>query len=188
MIARLAILPALALLVAATPEPLRYDVDTAATSVSAKVAFFGLASKTATFPKVSGNVTLLPGKPETMRLDVSLDATALQAPDKVTLRRLRSEKFFWVERYPTVRFEGAGMTLSDPQTGYVDGRLTARGVTRPVRLEVSFDSPPASKRPGEPLRLTGKTTIDRRDFGMTAYSLIVGRKVDIVINARMVPR
>ena len=188
MTPRLLLLPGLLLLAAAASAPIRYDVDGAATTVSAKVAFFGLASKTAEFPKVSGGATLSPADPQSMRLDVTLDARALQAPDSVTLERLRGERFFWVDRYPTVRFSGSGMTLSDALNGHVDGMLTARGVTKPVRLEVAFDTPPTDARPGEPLRLTGSTTIDRRDFGMTAYSVIVGRKVDIVIKARMVPK
>ena len=103
---RIALLPITLLLLAAAPGPIRYVVDTEATSVSAKVAFLGLASKTARFPKVTGGATLSPADPQSMRLDVSLDARALQAPDRVTLRRLRGEKSFWVEKYPTVRFRG----------------------------------------------------------------------------------
>jgi polyisoprenoid-binding protein YceI len=65
--------------------------------------------------------------------------------------------------------------------------VTARGVTRPARLTVTFDVPPASVTGREPIALTATTTIDRRQFGMTAYPLIVGRKVTIRIRARMVP-
>ena len=184
---RTALLPITLLLLAAAPGPIRYIVDTEATSVSAKVAFLGLASKTAQFPKVTGGATLSPADPQSMRLDVTLDARALQAPDRVTLRRLRGEKFFWVEKYPTVRFRGTGLELTDARRGHVDGQLTARGVTRPVRLNITFDTPPRDAEAGGPLRLTGTTTIDRREFGMTAYSLIVGKKVDIEIRARMTP-
>lgn len=74
--------------------------------------------------------------------------------------------------------------MKDATHGQAQGELTARGVTRPIMLGVTFDRAP---RPGETLALTGTTTIDRRDFGMTAYSFIVARKVDITIMARMVP-
>jgi polyisoprenoid-binding protein YceI len=37
------------------------------------------------------------------------------------------------------------------------------------------------------VELTARTVIDRREFGMTAYSAIVSRKVTITINARMTP-
>ena len=41
---------------------------------------------------------------------------------------------------------------------------------------------------GKPVSFTGTTTIDRREFGMKSYQLIVGNKVDITLRARMVPR
>ena len=78
--------------------------------------------------------------------------------------------------------------MRDADSGSITGQLTARGVSRPVTLAVDFDAPLAAKPPGEPIALTATTTIDRRDFGMTSYALIVGRKVDITIRARMVPR
>lgn len=176
------------LLLAAAPAPLQYAIDSAASDVSAKVAFFGLASKTARFPRMSGGATMAAGDPATLSLDVTLDARALTAPDAVTLRRLKSEKFFWVERYPAVRFAGRGLAMRDATSGTISGRLTARGVTRPVTLAVTFAAPPTEAPPDAPLDLTATTTIDRRDFGMTAYPLIVGRKVDIRIAARMVRR
>ena len=48
-------------------------------------------------------------------------------------------------------------------------------------------TPPGEATGRAPIALTATTTIDRRDFGMTAYPLIVGRKVKIRIRARMVP-
>ncbi|QPC98066.1 YceI family protein [Qipengyuania soli] len=172
---------------AAAPAAQRYSLQSDASDVSAKVAFFGLASKTAKFPKVSGTALLPAGDPSGMSLEVTLDARALEAPDKVTLSRLRGPKFFWVEKYPTVQFSGKGMAMTDERNGRVSGNLTARGITKPVTLDVAFDTPPSKARAGEALALTARTTIDRRDFGMTSYSLIVGRKVDIRIRTRMTP-
>ncbi|MNF11815.1 YceI-like domain protein [compost metagenome] len=69
----------------------------------------------------------------------------------------------------------------------MSGDLTARGVMKPVVLAVTFSTPPARATGRETIDLTGTTTINRRDFGMTAYSFIVGRKVRIIINTRLVP-
>lgn len=174
-------------LAGAAPHSAAYVVDSKASSVSAKVGFLGLGSKTAGFPQMSGRIRLEPGRPDRIALDVTLDARALTAPDKVTLGRLRGEKFFWVDRYPTVRFVGERMALTSDRKGTISGELTARGVTQPVTLAVSFDKAPLAAAPGEAITLTGTTTIDRRKFGMTAYSLVVGKKADITLKARMVP-
>jgi polyisoprenoid-binding protein YceI len=155
-------------------------------SVSARVAFFGLASKTARFPKVSGEITLDPAKLDSIGLTVTMDARALTAGDRVTLERLKGPAFFDVGRHPTITFTGRDMRLTGARTAEVSGQLTARGVTRPVRLNVVFAADPRSAGKA-PLRLTGRTTIDRRDFGMTAYSVVVGRKVTITLDVRVTP-
>ncbi len=186
---RLAVLPLLALLTLANAAsvPQRYTLDAAASNVSAKVPFFGLASKTARFPRMEGAVTIVPGAPEQAVIDVTFDATAIEAPDSITLARLRGDKFFWVEKYPTIRFLGRSLKLSSATRGTVAGDLTARGVTRPATLAVTFDADPVAQA-GKPVSFTGTTTIDRRQFGMKSYQLIVGNQVDITLRARMVPR
>lgn len=171
---------------ASTPTH-RYRLDEAASTVTARVAFFGLASKTAHFPRMRGGIALSPDRLDAIDLDVTLDARALTAGDSVTQGRLRGEKFLDVERYPTVQFSGQRMTMTGAVTATVAGAISARGVTRPAVLAVTFAQPPASATGREPVSLTARTTIDRRAFGMTAYSVIVGRNVAITINARMVP-
>lgn len=173
-------------LVSAAPAQ-RYTIDPTLSEVSAKVAFFGLASKTAHFPKVSGGITLLPDTPERIDMTVNLDATALIAPDSVTLDRLKGPAFFDVARHPTVVFRGDTMRLTGETGATIAGQITARGVTRPATLAVRFVRPPLQSDVRKPLILEGETVIDRREFGMTAYPLIVGRKVTIRIRAALVP-
>ncbi len=184
---RIAILPFLAALAMAA-APLNYVLDVEASAVSAKVAFFGIASKTAGFPSMSGRVLIVPDKPSEALIDVTIDASRLTAPDEVTLKRLRGEKFFWVEKYPTVHFVGHQLTMRDPTHGSVDGKLTARGVTRDEELFVTFNQPPTEAARGEAITLNGEMQIDRRDYGMTAYRFIVGKQVTIKLAARMVPQ
>ena len=185
---RLILLPVLAVFALANiGAPQRYVLDASASNVSAKVPFFGLASKTARFPRMQGAVTIVPGAPERAVIDVTFDATAIEAPDSVTLGRLRGDKFFWVEKYPTVRFVGRSLKLTSATRGTVSGEITARGVTKPQTLAVTFDADPLAQV-GKPVSFTGTTTIDRRQYGMKSYQLVVGNKVDIILKARMLPR
>ncbi len=172
---------------AQSDAPLNYRLDASASDVKARVAFFGLSSKTARFPRMQGSVTIVPGAPERARIDVTFDAAAIEAPDQTTLERLRGERFFWVERYPTIRFVGRSINLSSPTRGTVTGELTARGVTRTETLDVTFASDPAASR-GRAVTFSGEMEIDRRDYGMRSYQLIVGNTVNIALSARMVPR
>lgn len=175
------------LLLAAAQPAYRYQIDAARSEVSAKVGFFGIASKTARFPQMSGRIAITPEKLDTIDLDVEIDARRLSAGDPVTLARLKGKDFFDVERYPTVRFTGQRMEMTGALTATVAGTVTARGVTRPAMLAVTFRDPPVKATGRDPIELSARTVIDRREFGMTAYSAIVGKKVTITIKARMTP-
>ena len=172
---------------AQSDAPLNYRLDASASDVEARVAFFGLSSKTARFPRMQGNVTIVPGAPERAVIDVTFDASALEAPDETTMERLRGERFFWVERYPAISFVGRSLDLSSSTRGTVTGELTARGVTQIETLDVTFASDPTGTR-GQAVTFTGEMKIDRRDYGMRSYQLIVGNTVNIKLSARMVPR
>ena len=164
-----------------------FTIDSGASSVDAKVAFMGIGNRKALFPAVRGSLALSPGAIDRINLNVSIDATQLKADDSLTTNRLKGEDFFNVAKYPTVRFEGTDLSMTTSTSGIVRGELTARGVTRPVALNVSFSSPPATASGRDAIRLTGVTTINRRDFGMKAYSLIVGKQVTISIRTRLLP-
>ncbi len=165
----------------------RLVLDSAQSAVSARVGFFGVASKTAHFPEVSGGIRLDPKRPGAIDLDVTLNARALRAGDSVTLARLKGPSFFDVERYPSVQFSGRSMRMTGQHTADVTGDLTARGVTRQEVLRVTFDRSPDAITGREPVTISGTMVINRRNYGMTAYSLIVANRVTIAIRARMAP-
>ncbi len=174
---------------AATAEPdgLAYAIDPAHATVQAKVGFFGLGSKTARFPRLDGRVALSDRDAKAVTLDVRIDAQALEAGDSLTRSRLRGPDFFDVDRYRYVVFHGTSMTRTGPHSAQVAGTISARGVARPATLAVDFSRDFTAMTGREPVHIAASTRIDRRDFGMTAYPLIVGRQVTIAIDADLVP-
>lgn len=184
--AKIAALPVAALFLTGAGSA-TYVLDAANSSIAAKVPFLGLGSKTATFPKISGAVKFVPDRPSAATVNVTINTRAITAPDKTTLNRLKSEKFFWVQKYPTAKFKGSNLIMTSARSGKVNGTLTARGVTRKETLFVTFDKVPKSSL-GKPINVTGKMTINRRNYGMKSFGLIVGKNVNISLKARMVPR
>lgn len=163
-----------------------YVVDGRASRVDARVAFLGFATRTARFPDMSGGLTLATDDPEAIDLRVVVDARTLTTGDAQT-KLLRGKRFFDVARYPTVTFTGNRMKLTGDRTATVSGIMTARGVSRPKTMAITFSAPPAETVGTEPLDVTGTTTIDRREFGMKAFPLVVGNKVRVKFTARVVP-
>jgi polyisoprenoid-binding protein YceI len=176
------------LLVAASAGPAyRYELDGGGSAVSARVSFMGFGRKTARFPAMRGSIRIAPDRLDAIGLNVELDARAMTAGSKTDTEYLKGKAFFDVANHPTVRFSGQRMAMTGPNTARVEGQITARGVTRPAVLAVTFRDPPAKVTGRDPIMLTATTAINRKDFGMTAYSVIVGKKVVITITARLVP-
>ncbi|MBX9664884.1 YceI family protein [Novosphingobium sp.] len=165
---------------------LRYVIDKSASRVDAKVAFLGIASKTAKFPDMSGTFNLSFADLEALDMVVDIDARTLTTGDSQT-KTLKGKSFFDVARHPTVRFVGKRLKMTGDKTADVEGLITARGITRPIQLNVTFSVPPFSTGGTQPISIVGTGVIDRRQFGMTAYPIIIGAMVNVTIRARMVP-
>lgn len=173
--------------IAAAPASFRYQLDGPRSAVTARVSYLALGSKTAVFPVMKGSIRITPDRLDDIDLYVELDARALTAGSSGDTASLRGRDFFDVARYPTVTFSGHRMVMTSPVTARLDGAITARAITRPASLAIIFRDPPARATGREPVQLRATTTIDRRQFGMTAYGWAVGRTVKITIDARMVP-
>lgn len=173
---------------AADTSRLTYVIDDSASAVTAKVGFLGFGSKTATFPTVNGSISLSPSALTSIDLDVKLDATALKAGDDVTEKRLKGKDFFDVAHHPTVSFKGSSLTMTGDKSGVVSGKLTAKGVTKAFSLSVTFAIPPSKAAGYKSFTLNGRGSLSRKQYGMTAYRGVVGDKVTISINSKMVLR
>lgn len=181
-----ALLAFLATTAAASPL-FQFKLDSEHSSANAKVAFMGLANASAQFPQMSGEMKFWPDRPDAFEFHVVADARAITASNGIMRRTLKGPNFFDAERHPWVTFTGNAIQLTSATTGTVTGDLTARGVTRPITLTVKFASPPLLNNGSEPIDFTAATQINRREFGMTAYPLVVGNTVKIAITARMTP-
>ena len=182
----LVLLPLLA--VGAVAEPsYHYWLDGPHSAVTAKVSYMGFGSKVARFPQMRGSIRLNPARLNTIGLEVELDANAMSAGSKSDTTYLRGQDFFDVDQYPVVRFAGQSMRMTGPTNAQIEGQITTRGVTRPTTLTVTFRDPPARANGRDPIELSARTSINRKDFGMTAYSVVVGKTVTITINARLMP-
>ena len=90
---------------------LRYVIDRSASHVDAKVPFFGIASKTAKFPDMSGTFNLSFANLEALDMVVDIDARTLTTGDSQT-KTLKGKSFFDVARHPTVRFVGRHIKMT----------------------------------------------------------------------------
>jgi polyisoprenoid-binding protein YceI len=105
---------------------------------------------------------------------------------------LRSGDFFDAETYPTMTFTNAKVVTQDGDDFVVEGDLTIKDVTRPVKLKVELDGVANDPFGNTKLAVTAKTEIDREDFGLTwnvaleSGGVLVSKKITIEIEAQAV--
>jgi polyisoprenoid-binding protein YceI len=126
----------------------------------------------AEFTAFQGGVSLLPAstrQPGYGQTLVRVDARSLDTKGALLSELLKSESFFDVERFPEILFVSTDLRWESPTRGALEGKLTLRGVTRPVTFDVEMvgiGGVPLEK--AEQVRVKATTTIRASDFGMKA--------------------
>ena len=165
-------------------RPGQWIADGTACTVTLGVRNFGIRTVTGQIPVTGAEVTVgSDGQPARIRaeLDIRRIDTGHQRRDA----DLRGARFFGTDRWPSISFEAAA--ISPSATGWtVDGQLTVKDVTSPVRLEVSEVR--AASDPASPVSLRATGTLDRRTAGITAGpGFLIGHAISVTIAAQFGP-
>lgn len=123
------------------------------------------------------------------RVDVTVDVRRAKAGLIFATEALKARSVLNAKDFPTIRFVSTrirlkGSGISDGAR--IDGRLTIRGVTRPVTLDANLyrqRGTEAGDRSRLSFRLTG--AVNRSDFGATGYADLVRDQIDLDIVARI---
>ena len=135
------------------------------------------------FGGVRGTAEVNDAAPEKGKVDVVIDTRTLRASDKLSEGELRGSSFFAVAKYPLMRFKSRRIRGKSPTAFEIAGDMTVKGITRPIVLHVDLQPPNAAGV----RQMRATTQISRRQFGMTAYGLLVGDTVKIEIRAPLLP-
>lgn len=142
------------------------------------------------FTGVSGTVTVAEDVTAST-VAVEIDPASVDTRDASRDEHLRSADFLDVEAFPTVTY--AGTALHRDGGGWVlDGDLTIKGQSRPVRLDVEFLGAAGDPWGGTRLGFSAKGELDREDWGLNwnqaleTGGVLVGKKVALEIEAELV--
>ncbi len=98
---------------------------------------------------------------------------------------LRSADFFDVANHPDITFRSTGIERRGESTYRIRGDLAIKGVSRPVELEVDVLGFYRSMQGARRVGFSGKTTINREDWGLTwnvaleAGGWLVGKEIRV---------
>lgn len=146
---------------------------------------FGPDRITGSMPVLKADLSLDFAVPANSTVDVTLDVAHAEASFPFATQAMRGPKVLDAAANPTIRFVSTRVRPNG-DGAEVDGRITIRGVTRPVTLDARIYQQKGSAA-GDlshmTLRLTG--TVQRSDFGAVGWSDMVGNEVRLDILARV---
>ena len=163
----------------------RWEIDSSHSSVHFSVRHLVIAKVRGVFARWSGSVNAPDGDFSKATVDVTIDASSIDTGVAQRDAHLKSADFFDVAEFPELRFAGKRVQPRSGTEVQVVGDLTIRGITREVVLRVEQHG--QAKDPWGNVRaaFTAKTSIDRKDFGLTwnqaleTGGVMVGDRVEI---------
>jgi polyisoprenoid-binding protein YceI len=199
--ARLASVTALTLLVFASlanAETKTFTPDRAHTEVGFNIRHF--------FSKVHGRFESYDGEIQfdeknltASSVHITIADSSINTQNDRRDNHLRSQDFFWVEKFPTIEFKSTKVIPGKDKTHFkVQGNLTIRGITKPVTLDVELlGVAPISiggNSMGTRAGFAATVTINRKDFDIVwnktldTGSVMLGDDVEIVLNVEAVEK
>jgi polyisoprenoid-binding protein YceI len=168
----LALIAGSAALIAAGPRTFTVDPAQSRALIDVgKTGAFSFAGHTheVEAPLASGVVHLDPDNPSRSDVRLEFNAAAMRVTGKgesaddvpKVTQTMLGEQVLDVKKFPSIVFESTGVTAKNEVTG----KLTIRGVTKPVTATVAL------KVDGPALTATGKFSIKQTDFGITPISV-----------------
>ena len=164
-----------------------YTADKAHTSVGFAVRHM-MSQVRGTFGDFSMTIVKDDANPAGSSVDFKIQATSVTTANEMRDKHLRSEDFFFVEKFPEITFKSTKIEKVSETEYKATGAFTMRGVTKVLTLPVTFL--------GEMKGMDGKslvgfsvtTKLDRKEFGfnwnkaLDNGGLLLSDEVTIEIN------
>lgn len=160
-----------------------YQVDPAHSKVGFEIPHLVISTVEGKFKDFSGTIEIndkdFKKSKVTAEVNVQSIDTAVQKRDD----HLRSADFFDVAKYPKMSFQSQKIT-GNKKSFNMTGLLTIKGVTKPVTFKGKFLGTVADGYGNLKAAFEAKTSIQRKDFGLTWNSMVeagpvVGDEVEI---------
>ena len=177
-------------------ETRTWKLDPSHTQVEFSARHMMFTKVRGTFSDVQGTLVIDEESPDGSRVEVEIDARSIDTRSSDRDTHLRSGDFLDVEKHPKITFRSTGVEGAHAEAGdefTVRGDLTIRGNTREVELKARYEGQGIDPWGGQRLGFSARTTIDRREWGLTwnqaleAGGVLVGNDLTIEIQAQAVP-
>jgi polyisoprenoid-binding protein YceI len=179
---------------AAPVDPTVWTIDTNNSAAGFAVKHMLISTVRGTAGPVSGRIWWDGKNVAGIRADITIDVTKVNTANDGRDRHLKTDDFFNVEKFPTMKFVSKRVIAGTAGTFKLVGDLTIRDVTKEVTLDVEGPSQIIVDRGVSRTAAVATTTVNRFDYGLKWNNLIeaggavVGPDVKVTIELQATKR
>lgn len=176
---------ALAAAAPALAAPETYVIDNMHSFPRFSYSHFGYTTQLSRFDKTSGTI-VFDKAAKTGAVDLVIDAKSVSTGNSTFNEHIQGEDFLDTAKYPTATFKSTKVVFEGDKPVAVEGKLTLKGVTRPVTLTVtSFQAMPHPIVKKDAIGANAFTVVKRSEFNAGKYAPYVSDEVriDIAVEA-----
>jgi polyisoprenoid-binding protein YceI len=170
----------------------KWNFDAAHSTIGFSVRHMMISRVSGHFKKWEGTLLIDDADSSKSQASVKIDAASIDTKEPQRDEHLRSADFFDAAKHPYLTFESTRVQKLKEDEYKVSGNLTICGVTHEVTLDTEYFGRAKDPWGGERVGFSAKTTINRKDFGLTfnmpleGGGILVGDKVEITADIEAV--
>ncbi len=158
-----------------------YKFDPVHSSVNFSIRHF-FSNVPGSFANVEGVVVVDRDDLTKSTVEATIGIASVTTNNEKRDTHLRSDAFFDAEKFSTATFKSNTWTKTGSDTYDVTGDLTIKGVSKPVVLHVTSLGFGPGMKGAQLSGWSATTTLNRNDFGLTAFPKVLGDDVPVTIN------
>lgn len=168
----------------ATAEVERYVIDTEGghAFVQFRIKHLAYSWLYGRFNDFSGTFTYDTEDTSDSKVEVVINTASLDSNHAERDKHLRGKDFLDVDRYPQASFKSTAYKESGFNTSVLEGELTLKGITKPVRLEVQRIGNGPDPWGGYRRGFQGSTSFALKDFGIDYNLGPAAREVEMILS------
>jgi polyisoprenoid-binding protein YceI len=168
-----------------------WTLDPAHSQIEFAVKHMMVTTVRGQFRKFSVDIDFDEENPERSSVAAHIEASSIATGMEARDAHLRSGEFFDVEAFPELTFRSTRITAAGD--GYkLEGDLTIKGITRPVKLEAEIGGVVPNLQGGRRAAFSATAKISRKEWGLTwnvaleSGGFLVGDEIKISMDVAVV--
>ena len=134
------------------------------------------------FDDFSGRFVMPRRNLNTRHAIVDINADSLNSETGFVGTLLKSDSFFDVENFPSIRFVGSNLEWYGESRAVLKGVMTIQDVSRPVAFYIELEDAAIDGADDGSITVTASTTIKRSAFGIYTLLPLVSDNVDLYVS------